>query len=364
MTSKERMLCALKGGKPDRLPVTVHQWMGYHRTKYLGGMSQIEAFRHFGMDAAVTENIVYNIPTSDWRDEIVSSVTVNGTTTDKHIITTPRGTLSYVFAHDKYTGWYAEPIIKEPEDIYLYRDFYPRVGLNKELAQKYYDEIGDDGILRVCVPSFQGGCFQAAEEIAGTEAMIYACYDDPDWVHEFNEILLNQRLDFIYNELKGAKVDLVENGGGGSSDTVISPKMHREFCLPYDKRVHDAIHDVGLPVVYHTCGGMKFLVDIIPENGCDASETLSPQSIGGNVNREDRVYVKQTLGSKVSLIGGMDQFNILTEGSREQIFDEVQNLFETFGAGGGYIMSASDHFFEVPVENMQAFSDAAHTCIY
>jgi hypothetical protein len=32
MTSKERMLIALSNGKPDRLPVTIHQWQPYHHT--------------------------------------------------------------------------------------------------------------------------------------------------------------------------------------------------------------------------------------------------------------------------------------------------------------------------------------------
>ena len=365
MTSKERMLTALHGGKPDRLPVTVHQWMPYHLNRYMGGMDQIEAFRHFGMDAAVTDgSLFYYRETPDWVDRIVSSKFVDGITTQEHEITTPRGKLHYVFSSNVHTGWYAEHMIKEPEDIYLFRDYYPRMGIHREKVAEVYSRLGDDGILRACVPVFQGGCFQATHMLAGTEDMIFACYDDPDWVHEFLEILIERRLEFILEEMRHVKFDLVENGGGGASDTVISPAMHREFCLPYDKRVHDALHSIGIPVVYHTCGGMMSLLDIIPENGCDASETLSPPSIGGNMRREDRVHVKQTLGSKVSLIGGMDQFNLLTTGTAEQIEDEVQNLFETFGAGGGYMMSACDHFFDAPPENIRVFAEAAKKCVY
>ena len=44
MTSKERLLCALEGGKPDRMPTSLHQWQGYHLDKYLGGMTDIEAW--------------------------------------------------------------------------------------------------------------------------------------------------------------------------------------------------------------------------------------------------------------------------------------------------------------------------------
>lgn len=82
------------------------------------------------------------------------------------------------------------------------------------------------------------------------------------------------------------------------------------------------------------------------------------------MNRGDRVRVKQTLGSKVSLIGGMDQFNLLTTGTPEQIEDGVQNLFETFGAGGGYMMSACDYFFDAPPENLRVYAEAAKKCVY
>lgn len=365
MTSKERMLTALSGGRPDRLPATVHQWLPYHLDKYMDGMDQIDAFRHFGMDAAVTDgSIYYQGSTPDWVDTIVKTTVSGGVTTEFHEVTTPKGKLSYRYAYNACTGWYAEHMIKNPEDIYLYRDYYPRFRIDRKKAQQLYDRLGEDGILRACVPYFQGGCFQATHMLAGTQEMIYACYDDPDWVHEFLNILLQHRLEFISQEMRGVKFDLIENGGGGGSDTVISPAMHMEFCLPYDKIIHEAVHAIGLPVVYHTCGGMMHLLDIIPGNGCDASETLSPPSIGGNMTREDRPHVKETLGRKVSLIGGMDQFNVLTTGTAEMIEYEVQNLFETFGAGGGYIMSACDHFFDVPMENLLVYAEAAKRCVY
>jgi hypothetical protein len=54
MTPRERMLTALNRGVPDRLPVTIHQWQPYHLTKYMGGASDIEAFRQVGLDTAIT----------------------------------------------------------------------------------------------------------------------------------------------------------------------------------------------------------------------------------------------------------------------------------------------------------------------
>ena len=43
---------------------------------------------------------------------------------------------------------------------------------------------------------------------------------------------------------------------------------------------------------------------------------------------------------------------------------ETLRPFEGFGTDGGYISSASDHFFETPVENLKAFAAAAKNCTY
>ena len=126
--------------------------------------------------------------------------------------------------------------------------------------------------------------------------------------------------------------------------------------------MHDALHRAGQRAAYHTCGGMMHLLDIILENGTDASETLSPPGVGGNITEPNRVRERFT--GRVAMIGGMDQFNVLGTGGSGEIQREVQRLFDGFGKDGGYICSASDHFFEAPVENLKAFADAARHCRY
>ena len=51
MTHKERLLTALRRGKPDRLPVTTHHLMQSFLNKYFGGKSSQEFFEHFDLDA-------------------------------------------------------------------------------------------------------------------------------------------------------------------------------------------------------------------------------------------------------------------------------------------------------------------------
>jgi len=50
MTSKKRMLTALSGGVPDRLPVTGHFVMPYYLNKYMDGISVEEFYDVCGWD--------------------------------------------------------------------------------------------------------------------------------------------------------------------------------------------------------------------------------------------------------------------------------------------------------------------------
>ena len=372
MTSKERMMRALAREKPDRLPVTVHQWQPYHLNTHMGGMDDLAAFQATGMDAAIQyfemmgqfwvpeAGAMDQVP--DWQD--VATV-VDGDPAHRvvhHEIITPGGRLTYKTEGNPITTWITEYLIKRPEDVDLIERYMPIARLDRRKVAAAYDAVGDAGILRGFVWGDQAGCWQHACCLMDTQELILAAHDDPAWVHRLLSVLLEKKLRFIEDSLRGARFDLIETGGGAGSDTVISPAMHREFCLPYDRKMHRALHEAGHRVSYHTCGGMMHILDQIIENETDASETLSPPGVGGNIT--DPAKVRRAFAGKIAMIGGMDQFNVLTRGTAEQIRTEVVRLFEGFGRDGGYILSVADHFFETPVESLRAYAEAARDCTY
>jgi uroporphyrinogen-III decarboxylase len=124
--------------------------------------------------------------------------------------------------------------------------------------------------------------------------------------------------------------------------------------------MHDALHNFGFLVTYHTCGGTHGLEEHIVNNHTDISETLAPVSVGGN---QEPWEFAEKIDGRIAMIGGIDQFNIL-EGPDEEIRGMVHRLFETVGKNGGYVCSASDHFFETPVEKLKIYADAAKECVY
>jgi hypothetical protein len=371
MTPKERMMLALNREKPDRLPASIHQWQDFHLDTYMGGISDLNAFKATGLDAQIQyfEEMAQfwvvgadfsKLNTSEWRDEvdIISSEPDNRV--NHHTIYTPEGTLTYKTAGDRKTTWITEYLIKRDEDLDLIRKYMPVPDLALQPIAERYDEVGDAGILRGFVWGDQAGCWQHAACVMDITELIYAAHDKPDWVHALLGILLEKKLRFI-ESMKGAKFDLVETGGGSASSTLISPELHREFCLPYDRQMHDALHALGFKVTYHTCGGTRDIEPYILANGADVSETLAPPTIGGN---QEPWEFKRKVGDRIALIGGLDQFNTLTAGPKEYIRAKVFELFEKVGYNGGYICAASDHFFDTPVEHLKAFAQAARECTY
>jgi len=372
MTSKERMMRALRRERPDRLPFTIHQWQPYHLEHYLDGISALQAFARFGMDAAIQYFEAMgqfwlpgrhesDASAPDWVDEVEVLNPEPEALVQRHTIRTPGGTLTYQTEGNRRTTWNTEYLVKRKEDILLIERYAPVPRLDGGAIQRAYDEVDDAGILRGFVWGDQAGCWQHACCLFGTQEMILAALDDPGWTHRFLRILCDKKLRFVEESLAGARFDLIETGGGASSSTVISPAMHREFCLPYDREVHDALHRAGHLVTYHTCGGMMPLAETIVENGTDATETLAPATVGGDV---DAAQLKRRVGDNLCLIGGMDQVNVLTCGTPQAIRAEVHRLFEAAGAGGGYILSCADHFFDTPPANLQAYADAARECAY
>ena len=365
MTGRERFLTALNNQKPDRLPCQVHSWMGYYLNRYLNGMDQYDAYEFIGMDPVIYAEPVFEYAQnafSNWQYKQENIKTKNGTNAYHATITTPKGAITQIYANNEFTTWTEEHWIKTEQDFEIWNEFVPvpiKVDWTPVIEAK--KRIGDKGIVRGSYFDFgQGSPWQSLSSVLfDTEQSIFACFDKPDWVHYMLEELLQKKLRVI--ELGGKiELDLVETGGGGGSSTLISPNMHREFCLPYDKRQHSALKGMGASIVYHLCGGLMPLLETVAENGADGLETMTPASMGGDC---DLAQASKRVGDKLFFIGGFDQNEGFEKGAPDKIREMVYDLHSKC-PDGGYICSPSDHFFFGDPENIKAFVDAAKNCKY
>ncbi len=385
ITPRGRLLTALDRGVPDRIPVTTHHLMPYFLERYMGGVTSREFFDRFDLDAYFwttpyrpdSDNGEYydphqaglacteprQIASDEWHMEQEARPNPQYQTVRYRIIT-PDGTLTAVVQSNEYTSWLSEPFVKRKQDIDLIGKYVIAPLCDVATVNEISMQFGERGIVRGNVCGFdvfgQPGCWQDACCLVGTEQLILATYDDPDWVHELLAILFRRKKRFI-ESLKGARYDIIEHGGGAASSTVISPKIFDRFVAPYDAPLIDLLHEAGQRVVYHTCGGMMPLLERIADMRPDAMETFTPVGMGGDVNLAE---AKRRIGERVCLIGGFDQFHFLIDCTPNETKAEVRRCFEAAGQDGGYILSPSDHFFDADPELIAAFSAEAHACTY
>jgi uroporphyrinogen-III decarboxylase len=385
MTSRERLLTALAGKVPDRLPVTTHHVLTCFLQEHFGGRSSREFFDWYGLDAITWT--VPHLPHADngeypdplqaepgflesrrvaslgWHVEF-EELPGRDRKTTRYRFVTPKGTLSMVTEDDGRSTWVAEPLIKQKRDIDLIGEFATAPRCDVEAVNREAEAFGDRGIVRGHICAFdvfgQPGCWQDACCLAGTEKLILAAHDDPEWVHELLRILQRRKIVFI-RSLKSARYDVLELGGGDASSTVISPRMFDQFVAPYDSELIAEAHLAGQRIVYHTCGGMMAMLERIAAMRPDAMETFTPPAMGGDTVLAE---AKRRVGAKVCMIGGFDQFHFFVGCSPDQTRAAVRRCFAEAGANGGYILSPSDHFFDAEPELIAAFADEARKCVY
>lgn len=365
MTGRERFLTALANRKPDRMPCQVHSWMQYYLDTYLKGIDQYQAYDYFGMEPVIYVNPLYRYREQDlanWQVQYhVLGRDPDGSIHWERIITTPEGELTQKGSYNQFTEWTTQYIIASERDFEIWNKYVPlpeQVDWTPVLQAK--ERIGERGIVRGGYFDFgQGSPWQSFCCLFDTEAAIMACYDNPDWVHHVLESLQRKKLTVIE---RGGQIelDLVETGGGAGSSTVISPTLHREFCLPYDQKQHAALHAAGTKVVYHLCGGLMPLLDLVAANGADGLETMTPPEMGGDCDLSE---AQRRVGQKLFFIGGFNQSEGFEKGNPRLIKEMVERLFRSC-PDGGYICSPSDHFFFGDPQNISAFVAAARECLY
>jgi len=360
------MLIALENGRPDRLPCQVHGWMDYYRNHYLGGIDWYEANAKFGMDYAIYVSPDYTYAESDlanWRkDRRDLGLDPQGNHAWEETIITPKGKLHHAGAWNEITAWETEHLIKDESDFELWDRFSPiPIAVSFEKIQAARDKLGDKGIVRSHPFSpGQGSPWQSFCMLVGVEPAIMLAMDDPGFVHHALESILRHTLR-VTEMWKGTPADMVETGGGAGSNTVISPKMFEEFCLPYDQRQHAALCAAGLKIVYHLCGGVMHMLDLVTQNGAHGIETMTPPSMGGDCDLRE---ASRRVGDRLFFIGGFDQNAGLERGTPEMARKLVFDCFEATKDHAGYILAPSDHFFHGAPENLQAFAEAARECRY
>ena len=348
LTERERMLRTYKRQEIDRIMMLDSIWAGTQRRWIAEGMpSNISWMDHFGFDhviricpdnsprfprKVIEDNERYTVATTRW----------GGTAK----------TLKVLDATPEMLGfYYSTPERWEEAKAAMYTYHEDRIPW--KFLEENYPKWKAEGRFIQLVVWF--GFDVAHSRMIGTENMLIAMYEEPEWVKDVFDTYLNTSLDLCQRILDaGYEFDGVfwYDDMGYKGAPFFSPALYRELLQPYHKKVVDWAHERGMVTELHSCGFIEPLLPDIVETGV---EMLNPLEIKAGM---DPFKLKKLYGDKLAFHGGI---NAQIWDDIELVKAEMERIIPTMKEGVGYVF-ASDHSIpnSVSLKNMTEIARLAH----
>lgn len=226
--------------------------------------------------------------------------------------------------------------------------------LNLEACLKDLREAGD--IYRLS--GFWTCYYHNISDLFGMEQYFIKMHTDPEVVHAVTDRVCN----FYYeaNErLFAAAGDLIDgfffgNDFGCQLGLVCSPRDLDTFVFPWFRRFAEQGRGHGYQVVVHSCGSVHRLIPRMIAAGVDCLHPLQAKARDMEAEK-----LAADFKGQIAFLGGIDAQDLMTNGSPEQIREDVRRVKQLLGPN--LIVSPSHEAIlpNVPPENVQALVEAA-----
>jgi uroporphyrinogen decarboxylase len=384
MTGRERFLKVFKGEMPDRVPVTLFIADQGHFLNQMYPevdpwdfdtlqMKVLEIQRRFGLDVFVRLlygindplNVIYGgLDVSQCTDtwQVKMEKVQNGNTLiERATITTPDGVLTQDFSiNENRPGTFMYSCTKlpitGPADLEIARKYEPKMPKDwpakaRARVQRMKKAVGDDGIVGTWSPH---GPFNNCSLLIDLDTLYSVFLTDLDYYKELITFAYERSLPYA-QALDDAGVD-VHCVGGNVPSGFLGKRIYDEFILAYEKKYIDFVQKNGTPAMYHNCGQVMALVESYRDLGVKIVEPFSPPPLGD----ADIAEAKRRSGGDYVMLSGIDQVNVLQNGTPDQVRKATIAAIEAGKPGGRFILQPVD-FLEwgTPVENVEAYVKAA-----
>ena len=172
--------------------------------------------------------------------------------------------------------------------------------------------------------------------LLGMENGLIAFRIDPERVHRLLEYFTPRLALWAVMQVE-AGCDAIKISSPYAGAGFLSREMYREFVVPYERAISEAVTGTDSYAYTHTCGAIGDRLDLMLESGIAGLECLDPPPLG-DVELED---AKTTLADRVFIKGNLDSVNVLLYGSDEDVERETLRCLRVGSAGGGYILSTA-----------------------
>ena len=196
-----------------------------------------------------------------------------------------------------------------------------------------------------------GGPFTIASFLRGIEVLLRDCRKYPEEIHRLMRMIV---------ESQKSVIDVMAPYGIGiamadpvANPALIGPRLYEKFVYPYTKELTDyAFHKTGKKVSLHMCGETYSIWKYLMQY------QLNEISLDNIVDLE---RAANELGKYVPIAGNVDPVQIIMNGSKEEIFEDVKKCI-TFGRQserGYHLTTGCDIPDGTSIEKVDWFMEAA-----
>lgn len=357
ITSKERILTAMRREKADYVPVSpdisvmvpdrldgrpfyeIHLDGREHNgwTSATHGEVYVKAVKYFGMDGFYMYGGLKQIGPDrpDFESKIIDLP--EGKLVER-ICRTSKGDLT-----EKEMYFKDEPPWREDKPIKdLYTDFEKMqlyMGQEDWKWEKDYKDknvIGDHGIYMGMIPVFQDWWFHYRQ--GGFEQCFMDFMMEADFMDKVHEYWMDWAIANVKAMLE-AKPDVIMLGGSSASLSVSSPAIFRKYELPFIQKASMICKDAGIISHLHICGKSWPLIEIVANESDLASMEPMEEPPTGNV---DLARVKKIVGGKLCIKGNINTTEFMLTATPQEVEEKCKRLIDTVGYDGGFILSTGD----------------------
>ena len=342
MTNRERMLTALAGGKPDRVPWAPNfdHWLRVNTRngtlpEDLRGLTRNDVARRIG--AAVWARAGAFREESQGRVQVTERREGDSTWTAYE---TPVGTVTTrrETAPDlTRASFLKEHMVKRVEDIEVVRYL-----VESTVYLPAYDSfaeaerhVGEDGIALVMALRSPRQWFMVA--LAGWENGIYLEADYPERVHALYDLLAAKGLESV-GVLADSPARVIELGDNMDAATTSPPNL-RAIALPFYAECARLLRPTGKLLGSHYDGYIRPLLPAVAESALDFVEAFVPQPMGDCTLGEARAVLR----GKVAIQGGIPAVALCHGATEESLREVVTGLLREAEPGDGFVLGMGDN---------------------
>jgi uroporphyrinogen-III decarboxylase len=349
MSSKERILAAMRGEPADSVPVQagvgsmaprrldMPYWDIYFGGKKPLWKAVIDINRYYGLDGYVYMSPQYSGPDPDDQRRLESRIVRQNDDFVVRRITfhTPDGDLWEETTCPRYD----QPtptvgLIKSVDDFHLYLKYwfsenpkYSDEALNAAKAM-----MGQEGA--VAASFWLPGMHDLMMLFEGKlETAAYFFMDYPELIEEYREKSEKAILRCLAYYLD-AKPDYVEISASGML-TLSKPEWLCQHSIPTLRKITAMCDEAGIPTELHCCGKAAFVVETVAnETTVMSVNPLQPPPMGDC----DLAEIKRVFGKRLCLKGNVGVTEPMLNGTPDAVEKDVLRCLEAAKAGGRYIL--------------------------